>query len=264
MWTDWFGTAPWLIALLVAAIGVSEIVARRRLRRSGDLSPRKGEKRDPGTSRPDQLINEQENTVTIHETIPAMVQTYPLAPDGLPGPTGRSYWVVENRFAAGAYPGKKGRWELERVPEVVEQLLDAGIDRFVNLTQDYPGGTDRHLTHYDSDVEPHAEVGRYPIRDVYIPTEELMVEILDAIDNDLATGHNIYVHCWGGVGRTGTVVGCWLIRHGYATADDVLEMISDLRMGDAGRGPNAGRGETRESPETLDQVDFVIGWEQCR
>ena len=202
--------------------------------------------------------------MTIHETIPAMVQTYPLASDGLPGPTGRSYWVVEGRFAAGAYPGKKGRWELERVPEVVEQLLGARIDRFVNLTQDYPGGTDGHLTHYDSDVEPHAEVGRYAIRDVYIPTEELMVEILDAVDNDVAAGHNIYVHCWGGVGRTGTVVGCWLIRHGYATAADVLEVISDLRIGDAGRGPNAGRGETRVSPETLEQVDFVVGWEQGR
>ncbi|MBT4185578.1 MAG: hypothetical protein HOE14_00020, partial [Gemmatimonadales bacterium] len=135
----------------------------------------------------------------LHETIPAMVQTYPLAPDGVPGPTGRSYWVVENRFAAGAYPGKKGRRELERVPEVVEQLLDAGLDRFVNLTQDYPGGTDGHLTHYDSDVEPHAEVDRYAIRDVYIPTDEFMVEILDAIDDDLAGGHNVYVHCWGGV-----------------------------------------------------------------
>ncbi len=29
-----------------------------------------------------------------------------LAPAGVMGPTGRSYWVVEHRFAAGAYPGQ--------------------------------------------------------------------------------------------------------------------------------------------------------------
>ena len=92
---------------------------------------------------------------------------------------------------------------------------------------------------------------------MYILTEELMVEILDAIDDDLAAGHNVYVHCWGGVG-------CWLIRHGYATADDVLEVISDLRIGDAGRGLNAGPGEARVSPETLDKFDFLVGWEQGR
>ena len=202
--------------------------------------------------------------MTIHETSQSMTQTYLLAPEGLPGPTGRSYWVIEGRLAAGAYPGKRGRRELERAPEVIEQLLDTGVDRFVNLTQDYPGGTDQHLTRYDSDVEPKADVVRYPIRDVYIPTEDLMVEILDKIDDDLAAGHNIYVHCWGGVGRTGTVVGCWLVRHGYATTDDVLFVLSDLRLGDAGRGPNAGPGKTRMSPETGEQSEFVVGWEQGR
>ena len=29
-----------------------------------------------------------------------------LASGATPGPTGRSYWVVKGRFAAGAYPSK--------------------------------------------------------------------------------------------------------------------------------------------------------------
>jgi|15BtaG_2_1085339.scaffolds.fasta_scaffold00524_18 hypothetical protein len=33
VWTDWFGTAPWFIAGVVATIAVMEIVQRRRMRR---------------------------------------------------------------------------------------------------------------------------------------------------------------------------------------------------------------------------------------
>ena len=55
-------------------------------------------------------------------------------------PTDRSYWVVPGRFAAGAYPNTR-----EPAPdgrnEVVEILLAAGIDDFVNLTQDRTGTT---------------------------------------------------------------------------------------------------------------------------
>jgi len=80
-----------------------------------------------------------------------------------------------------------------------------------------------------------------------------MVEILDAIDADLADGHCSYVHCWGGIGRTGTTVGCWLIRHGYATPNDALDVLRDLRKGDIGAG-------YRLAPETSDQRDFVKGW----
>ena len=178
-----------------------------------------------------------------------------LALAGVMGPTGRSYWVVEHRFAAGAYPGKAGRGDLEQVPDVIEQALAAGIDLFVNLTQDYPGGTDRHLTHYDSFVEGQAHIDRYPIVDLSIPTVEATVEILDGIDRRLESGSNVYVHCWGGIGRTGTIVGCWLVRHHYATPADVLDVIQELRLGDAGTGL------TRVSPETPEQFGFVTDWE---
>ncbi|MCH2430841.1 MAG: hypothetical protein MK187_09590, partial [Acidimicrobiales bacterium] len=57
-----------------------------------------------------------------------------LASGSTPGPTHRSYWVVEGRFAAGAYPGKAGRGDLEHVPDVIAELLSVGIDCFINLT----------------------------------------------------------------------------------------------------------------------------------
>ncbi len=36
------------------------------------------------------------------------------------------------------------------------------------------------------------------------------------------------MHCWGGVGRTGTVVGCWLVRHGLDDGDAIAR-IATLR-----------------------------------
>ena len=42
-----------------------------------------------------------------------------------------------------------------------------------------------------------------------------MAGLLDAIDTAMRDGKTVYLHCWGGVGRTGNVVGCSLVRHGH-------------------------------------------------
>ena len=82
-----------------------------------------------------------------------------------------------------------------------------------------------------------------------------MVEILDEIDRSMADGAAAYVHCWGGVGRTGTVIGCWLLRHQYADKGDVLEELTRLREKDRERGH-------RLSPETAEQAQFARSWSE--
>jgi protein-tyrosine phosphatase len=47
---------------------------------------------------------------------------------------------------------------------------------------------------------------RIPVRDVDIPSPDTMRSILDAIDSAIDRCQPVYVHCWGGRGRTGTVV----------------------------------------------------------
>ena len=168
------------------------------------------------------------------------------------GPTDRSYWVVPGQFAAGAYPNTREPSPDGRI-EVIETLLGAGIHEFINLTQDRPGGTDEHLRHYDDAVIGRGVVRRFEIPDLGVPSVSEMTVILDHLDEQFAAGRGAYVHCWGGIGRTGTVVGCWLIRHGKATADDVMEVIADLRTGDRGAGD-------RISPETAQQRAFVQAW----
>jgi hypothetical protein len=167
----------------------------------------------------------------------------------LPG----TYWLIEGRLLAGRYPGSYGR-EVTRAR--LERLIEAGIRSFIDLTQPDDG-----LDPYNDVLDELArERGiecryqRFAIRDLDIPTVEHMQDILLALRAELQADRPTYVHCWGGIGRTGTVVGCWLVEQGL-TGDEAIERIRVLRRGS----PSA----FVRSPETGDQCEFVRAW-RCR
>ena len=107
-----------------------------------------------------------------------------------------TYWVEPGRLLAGSYPSS------------LDDLVDAGVTLVVDLTEE------GERSPYDA---PMRKV-RVPIADFSCPAPETMNEVLDVIDAELSTGGVVFVHCYGGVGRTGTVVGCWLTRHGASLA----------------------------------------------
>ncbi len=86
-----------------------------------------------------------------------------------------------------------------------------------------------------------------PSVDFSIPTREELVATLDEIDAELAGGGIVYVHCWAGCGRTGVVVGSWLVRHGV-DPQEALRRIAEAR------GPGC--------PQTLEQSTFVLDWQR--
>ena len=77
------------------------------------------------------------------------------------------------------------------------------------------------------------------------------MHFLDTIDAALAAGGTVYVHCYAGIGRTGTVVGCYLARHGMR-GEEALAEIARLRA-DISDG-------WITSPETAAQRDRVREW----
>jgi protein tyrosine phosphatase (PTP) superfamily phosphohydrolase (DUF442 family) len=176
-----------------------------------------------------------------------------------PVPFDRSYWVLPNRLLAGFYPGAPSDEEAE---QKLGALLDAGIHCVINLVEeDEMDWEDQPLRSYSGllmglAAERNIEVTyqHLPVRDVDVPSEASMQSILDAIDSALEHGQAVYVHCWGGRGRAGTVVGCYLVRHGIAPGDQALEQIAFLRR-------NEGT-VNQPSPETENQCDMVRGWKQ--
>lgn len=185
-----------------------------------------------------------------------------------------SYWVVEGKIAAGEYPGnqfssnpatliatfahliialvKTGCRFWNTPANKINNLLDLGISTFIDLTV----STER--TNYESVL--HAErrrrsirtnYQRYPIVDRNIPEIYLMKKILNFIDNEIHEGRSVYLHCFRGLGRTGTVVGCYLVRQGMS-GDDALKKLMSLRKDVAGA--------FRASPETDIQKQFVLEW----
>jgi len=171
----------------------------------------------------------------------------------LPRPIPDSYWVLPGRFLAGEYPGA---WDDERTRHRLDAFLQAGFNAFLDLTRPH------ELPPYLPLLNERARARgvdvlyqRFPIGDFGVPTPRAMRRTLDAIDAALAAGRTVYLHCWGGVGRTGTTVACYLIRHGKS-GPQALQQVAEWWK-EVPKSLSYPR-----SPETTRQVQFVLDWDE--
>ncbi|MBO0726512.1 MAG: dual specificity protein phosphatase family protein [Blastocatellia bacterium] len=165
-------------------------------------------------------------------------------------PIDDSYWLVPGRLLAGEYPGAETKEEARRK---LRSFLNAGVDFFLDLTEEDEGLEPyAPLLQEEAMARDHEVIyRRLPIPDMDAPTTERMSEIQQTIAAALEEGRTVYVHCWGGVGRTGTVIGCYLVEHEVS----FLEALAEIRR--RRRGTKDG---WKKSPETPAQEDFVKRW----
>ncbi len=152
-----------------------------------------------------------------------------------------TYKITDN-FYAGEYPGAKSE---EDTKLKIEQFEKAGINNFIDLTKD------GELTLYDKYLSTDTHHNRFPINDVSVPSDPSVAdEIVNMIDTLLSIGRKVYIHCWGGVGRTGTIVACYFVFKGNS-AEVALQKLAMLwkTCKKSKRKPN--------SPETQEQREFV-------
>ena len=138
-----------------------------------------------------------------------------------------AWWVIPGRLLAGEYPGSI---DPEKAALKIRTLLDSGVDSFVDLTEDGEstwGGAP--LEPYDRGLT--ARHVRFPIPDTSVIDDAGYDRILAHIRAELDAGKVVFVHCWGGKGRTGTVVGAWLVAGEGLGYPEALDRMKELRAG---------------------------------
>jgi hypothetical protein len=160
--------------------------------------------------------------------------------------------VRPGQFLAGEYPGTAYFPELTR--KRLDAFLSAGFDTFIDLTT--PGEIAPYealLREQASYYSLPAQYTRFPIGDFGLPAPEQMTTILDTIEAALASGRKTYLHCYGGIGRTGTVIGCYLVQHGLG-GQQALDQLAAWwqNVPKSSRYPH--------SPETFQQEQFIREW----
>ena len=172
-------------------------------------------------------------------------------------PLPKTWWVQPGKLLAGCFPGDNDSSVMD---QRLTALLDAGIRCVLCLQEE------EELSHGGRPFMPYrrrllqlaAQRGievaalRFPVKDMDVPSRAMMDIILDTIDSAQAHKLPTYVHCWAGHGRTGTVVGCWLVRHGLG-GDEALAQIARLREFDPFL-------RVRTAPQTDAQRAMIRSW----
>ena len=140
-----------------------------------------------------------------------------------------AWWVEPGRLLAGEYPASHSPM---KTAEKVGLLVESGVESIVDLTT-----PDDHLDSYlealnvaAAEAERRVRHFAHPIPDMGVTDQDGYDRILARIRGEMGAGRIVYVHCWGGKGRTSTVVGCLLIDDGL-DYDGAIERIAELRAG---------------------------------
>ncbi len=127
-----------------------------------------------------------------------------------PGFTSKIVWLIPEKIAKSSVPDYSDLilWKVE------------GINSIVNLLEDW----------YHEIAQDEKEVGfnilHSPISDFDAPSLDQLIEIVRWIDKEINDKNTVLVHCYAGIGRTGTVLIAYLIHKGQeiiSAADEVLK-----------------------------------------
>ena len=159
-------------------------------------------------------------------------------------PLNQSYEVSGSGVVfAGEYPGDKDEVVAKRK---ITQMHHFGVRHFIDLTEE------GELRPYNHLLPSDMTYTRFPIVDCGAPKSiESVQRLLLRIEELKKMEGYVYIHCWGGVGRTGTIVACYLAQN---WKESNLEHTLEVLRRHFSEMPKSAY---RKTPETKEQVDFI-------
>ncbi|MFW9903228.1 MAG: dual specificity protein phosphatase family protein [Candidatus Thorarchaeota archaeon] len=121
-------------------------------------------------------------------------------------------WVIPGKLAGSSFP----------LSNDLLSLPNYNLTLVINLTsRGLPNSLKKELRKGNVDFK------RFPIPDFGLPSPEIIHQYLQTVCKALRENQAILTHCIAGCGRTGTMIGLFLVTHGYSS-EKALEIIHDV------------------------------------
>ena len=139
-------------------------------------------------------------------------------------------WILDGQLAALSCPDESD----------LPALAKLGIRVLISLNEHPPPSSAVRR----AGLEHH----HIPIPNYSAPTVEQIEQFVRTVGRSLEEGRPVAVHCAAGLGRTGTMIACFLVSRGM-TATEAISYVRSHRPG---------------SVETLEQEIAVANWERLQ